>query len=478
MANVSINDYKLMRARNGRMLGGVAAGLARASGLDVTLVRLCIGATMLFGGLGVPAYILMWIILPEESPKRGRVIQPAPEGTARAIRITLVVLGVLSVLNKVGGFWPFANPHTSGIGGDGIVGLALLAIGATVLLSRHRPDRGLWANDEDVETTSRPRRERPVEEDYALADDEEPPTYTGPFGEIIGTVGDAVSGALREARTTAREARPSRPTPPSRGVSFKFDSSNSDTDTDTDLDDYEYDYDSVATEPQRVATVTSSGLDHSGGAALGWARVMGWFCVIWWTLSAIAVTGLWLLGAISIHSPVFLVVASWLVLSAVTNTLTHARFARAIIPSLALLLIPVAIGAASIHPEGGIGYYVSHPTLVKNATLTHDQAVGRLDFDLAKTTFSQDNTTINGRTGAGAIFVTVPNDVAVTVHAKSRAGAYEVFGHQSHGASHDATLTSKGCEGKQKLTLNLRTGAGYIQVHRANGSSRATCNAG
>src|SRR5207244_5708076 len=108
MADVRINEYRLMRSRHGRMLGGVAAGLAQASGMDVTLVRLCIGA-MVIAGFGVPVYILMWIILPEESAKRGRVIQPAPESTARGIRIALVVLAALSLLKKVGGFLAFAH---------------------------------------------------------------------------------------------------------------------------------------------------------------------------------------------------------------------------------------------------------------------------------------------------------------------------------------------------------------------------------
>ena len=99
--------YKLMRARKGRMLAGVAAGLAKASGLDVTVVRICIGASML-GGLGVIGYVLLWIVLPDESPVRGRVIEPAPENTARVIRISLVVAALLGVLNRVGD--PLALP--------------------------------------------------------------------------------------------------------------------------------------------------------------------------------------------------------------------------------------------------------------------------------------------------------------------------------------------------------------------------------
>src|SRR5687768_11272530 len=120
--------YKLMRARKGRMLGGVAAGLAKSSGLDVAVVRICIGATVLTFGLGVPAYILMWVVLPEESPKRGRVIEPAPEHVARAIRVSIVVVAALSVLNQFNGFSPFSNPSADGFGWGGLVGLILVGI--------------------------------------------------------------------------------------------------------------------------------------------------------------------------------------------------------------------------------------------------------------------------------------------------------------------------------------------------------------
>jgi phage shock protein PspC (stress-responsive transcriptional regulator) len=57
----------LYRPRNGRMLAGVAAGLARRFGLPVWLVRL--GWLLLFlpGGLpGLVPYIIFWIFMPSE----------------------------------------------------------------------------------------------------------------------------------------------------------------------------------------------------------------------------------------------------------------------------------------------------------------------------------------------------------------------------------------------------------------------------
>jgi phage shock protein PspC (stress-responsive transcriptional regulator) len=48
------------------MLGGLCAGLADYFELDPTLVRLGMVCLVLFGGTGVLAYIIGWIIVPEE----------------------------------------------------------------------------------------------------------------------------------------------------------------------------------------------------------------------------------------------------------------------------------------------------------------------------------------------------------------------------------------------------------------------------
>lgn len=372
--------YKLMRAKKGRMLGGVAAGLAQASGLDVTVVRICIGATML-SGLGIAAYILMCIVVPEEKPKRGQVIEPAPENTARIIRFTLVALAVLSALNQIGGFWPFDNARGHGIGLDGVVGTLLLAIGVSILLSRHRPDRNWWGEPAQPPASATPS--------------------TGP-----------------------------------------------------------------------IATVTSNGLTPSGGIALVWARVLGWLALIWCSLLAIGVTALSRFGAVSLDRPVVLIVAWVVVFFAVLNTLLYAKFARAIIPALALLLIPAGIAAASVRPVGTVGEQIEHPESLTPRTHVYEHAAGALRLDFSDTAFDGD-TKINARNGVGAIFVTVPNDAAVNVSTEVGTGSYKLFGrHRDFHVGSTETQRFKGCGGP-KLTLTLRIGGGYIEVERANGA--ATC---
>ena len=60
----------LRRPRDGRMLAGVCAGVADYFGLDVTLVRVIWAVvSVITGGAGVLAYLVAWIIIPDEGQK-------------------------------------------------------------------------------------------------------------------------------------------------------------------------------------------------------------------------------------------------------------------------------------------------------------------------------------------------------------------------------------------------------------------------
>lgn len=56
----------LRRAYHGRMLAGVAAGIAGYLGVDVTIVRIAFVVATLLGGAGIPAYLACLLLIPEE----------------------------------------------------------------------------------------------------------------------------------------------------------------------------------------------------------------------------------------------------------------------------------------------------------------------------------------------------------------------------------------------------------------------------
>jgi len=56
----------LRRAYDGRMLAGVAAGLADYLAVDVTIIRVAFVVLTFLGGAAIPAYLACLLLIPEE----------------------------------------------------------------------------------------------------------------------------------------------------------------------------------------------------------------------------------------------------------------------------------------------------------------------------------------------------------------------------------------------------------------------------
>jgi len=57
---------RLYRSRGNRVFGGVAAGLSDYLNIDPVLVRIIFVISTFFNGIGLIAYIVMWIVVPEK----------------------------------------------------------------------------------------------------------------------------------------------------------------------------------------------------------------------------------------------------------------------------------------------------------------------------------------------------------------------------------------------------------------------------
>jgi phage shock protein PspC (stress-responsive transcriptional regulator) len=55
----------LTRSTDDKIIGGVAGGIARYIGADVSIVRIVTALLVVFTGLGWLVYLLLWAILPE-----------------------------------------------------------------------------------------------------------------------------------------------------------------------------------------------------------------------------------------------------------------------------------------------------------------------------------------------------------------------------------------------------------------------------
>ena len=60
------HEMRLHRRRCGRMLGGVAGGVADYFDFDPVLVRIGFVVLTFVGGLGVPLYLAGWALIPDE----------------------------------------------------------------------------------------------------------------------------------------------------------------------------------------------------------------------------------------------------------------------------------------------------------------------------------------------------------------------------------------------------------------------------
>jgi phage shock protein PspC (stress-responsive transcriptional regulator) len=67
MMNIDMNR-PLRRSTRDAMIGGVCGGLAQWLGWDPTVVRVLYALASIFSaGTGVLVYVILWIVMPEES---------------------------------------------------------------------------------------------------------------------------------------------------------------------------------------------------------------------------------------------------------------------------------------------------------------------------------------------------------------------------------------------------------------------------
>ena len=61
-----MTEPRLVRPKEGRLIAGVAAGLANRFGVSVQTVRILFIVSMLLPGPQVLLYVALWLVIPEE----------------------------------------------------------------------------------------------------------------------------------------------------------------------------------------------------------------------------------------------------------------------------------------------------------------------------------------------------------------------------------------------------------------------------
>jgi phage shock protein C len=131
---------RLHRSRDDRVIAGVCGGLAEYFGIDAVLMRIAFVLLVFAGGLGILAYVLGWIFIPEEPGGEARVAgaaaEPEPAGVERERRTGAMVLGLIFVVLGVLYLFDVAWPNF--LSWRYIWPIALIAIGAAILLRARR----------------------------------------------------------------------------------------------------------------------------------------------------------------------------------------------------------------------------------------------------------------------------------------------------------------------------------------------------
>ena len=103
------------RSRSDRVIAGVCGGVGRYLGVDPVLLRIAFIILALANGLGLIAYVVAWVAIPEERPGQpiGPVTEPRRETGRLVLGGSLVVLGLVLLLDRLAPnldelFWPVA----------------------------------------------------------------------------------------------------------------------------------------------------------------------------------------------------------------------------------------------------------------------------------------------------------------------------------------------------------------------------------
>lgn len=69
-SNVPMAPRRLTRSRTNKWFAGVSGGLGEYFRIDATVIRLAFVALTILCGVGIPLYLIAWIVIPREGDLR------------------------------------------------------------------------------------------------------------------------------------------------------------------------------------------------------------------------------------------------------------------------------------------------------------------------------------------------------------------------------------------------------------------------
>jgi len=395
-------ELTLRRPQEGRMVAGVAAGIAERFDIPVGVVRVGFVVLSFFGGFGVLAYLVGWLLIPEEgsdSPIAGTLFDDANNVTSW-LGVGLIIAAILVALS-----W------TNLVRGDFLFAAALLGVG--ILLFRgdiggSSRSKGAVAtpNADPVATDS---SDETVEVAPAAADDGD--DTDAPAAPIPGATSLVATGEAEPPATSGPPVSSSPPRP-----------------------------------PRKRASSILGGLTF--GAILLTLGIMG------------------VLDVAGVTHPAFNHYVAAVVIAAGGGLLVGTLWGRSYgLIAVGLLLLPIlAISTLVRVPFGGeIGERIVRPVAATEIVGPVEMAIGDLTIDLRDLERGAP-LDLTADLGIGQITVLVPADRPATVRAEIGIGSVELFGDQTAGLGRDINAAWPGSGGGEPIHLQLEAGVGAIRV--------------
>ncbi|MTV26731.1 PspC domain-containing protein [Nitriliruptoraceae bacterium ZYF776] len=450
---------RLLRRRRGRMLGGVALGLADYLNVDVAVVRVVfvVAAFVPFFGFGVLAYLALLVLVPtaervgvaEGDGAAARPANASDRGVGFWLGLALVALAGSWLLAGIGPSW---RP-----GGGFLVPLLLIGLGIA-----------LW-----------------VDADRRRSAGTDEPVPVGPSG-TRGTPGTSGTPGAPTAPTAATPGTAIVTSDPSDldgagGAWLSDDASSTDT----------VRVERVEREPGAAAPDATDGTSSDGGdtpppvpPAPPTPRNAGFtpppvperrrspLGRVTLALALLVSGALWLLdqtGAVTVPSTMILaggvlVIGLGLLVGAFVG---RARWLAVV----GLLLVPVLLLGTMLRSldlplDAGFGDRALTVQSAADVRDTVELGVGTIHVDLSELTDTA--VTLPVRIGAGEVIVIVPDDAGLLGTVRSEAGELDLLGSQTVGVGPERELAVAAADGAPTITLDVRIGAGRIVVARAS----------
>ncbi len=141
-----MSEARLTRSNDDRIVAGVCGGLAAYLDIDSVFVRLAFVILLFASGIGLPIYVILWIVMPEQGSDSysdveviqknlGEMGETVSSGVSRigrpgTVGILLLLLGTYFLLNQLG--W------LNWIGGAIFWPLVIIGFGVFLLIRRNR----------------------------------------------------------------------------------------------------------------------------------------------------------------------------------------------------------------------------------------------------------------------------------------------------------------------------------------------------